>query len=199
MGLCGPPGIDDGEAAEPYRDRSIESLLVVLRRRVDLRVVDPDRGGEDGVEGEAVVMVLDPVPISTWAIDAAAAAAGPRPRDEVPRRLVGPTGAAWLISCSAVAGPGSLTYLGFASGLGGVSWNGPALVKLFAALALLLRGDDRVGGGWSSLTSIIKLRLAMIGDRRTLKMEVRCQVGSTQPCWTGETNGEVAVSMGTRR
>jgi hypothetical protein len=28
-------------------------------------------------------------------------------------------------------------------------------------------------------------------------MEVRRQVGSTQPCWTAETNGEVAVDMGT--
>jgi hypothetical protein len=161
MGLCGPPGIDDGEAAEAYRGRSIESLLVMLRWRVDLRVVDPDRGGEDGVEGEAVMLlVCVPGPISTWAV---AAAAGPGPRDEVPRRLVGPTGTAWLIYCSVVAGPGSMTCFGFTSGLGGVSWSGPALVKWFAALALLLRGD-RVLGGWSSLTSIIKLRLAMIGE-----------------------------------
>ena len=118
MGLCGPPGIDDGEAAEAYRDRSIESLLVMLRWRVDLRVVDPDRGGEDGVEGESVMLlVCVPGPISTWAV---AAAAGPGPRDEVPRRLVGPTGAAWLISCLVVAGPGTMICLDPASGLGGV-------------------------------------------------------------------------------
>lgn len=194
MGLCGPLGIDDGEAAELYRDRSIESLLVVLRWRFDLRVVDPDRGGEDGFEDDVVVMSCVPGPISTCAD----AAAEPRPRDEVPRRLVEPTGAAWLISCWVVAGPGSVTCFGLASGLGVVSWSGAALVKFLAALALLLRGD-RAPGGWSSLTSIIKLRLAMMGDKRALKMEVRCQVGSTQPCWTGETNGEVAVKMGIRR
>jgi hypothetical protein len=39
----------------------------------------------------------------------------------------------------------------------------------------------------------------MTGDWQSLKMEVRCQVGSTQPCWSAETNRDerVAIEMGT--
>lgn len=47
------------------------------------------------------------------------------------------------------------------------------------------------------MTSIIKLRLAMMGGSSLLKLEARYQVGTTQPCWTAETSGEVAVEKGT--
>ncbi len=162
-------------------------MLAVLRRRdVDGRAVDVDKDGED--EGETMtatpVLVLGCVP-EVGAVDDDLG-----PRREALRRLIWPAGTARLISCSGRARPGLLAWFGSGCGLeGGGSWRGPALAGLFGPLSLLLRGG-RPSVWLSSVTSIIKLRLAMTGGNSLLEMEVRRQVGTAQPCWTAETSGE---------
>jgi hypothetical protein len=182
-GLWRPPAMDDDEGAEPYREGSIESLLVVLGRRVDCRVVVvADKGGEDDDDDDETAAAAPfPAPLS-GCDDVGGADLGLGPRGETRRRLLWPAaGAAGLISCSAVARPGLLTCPGSGSGSGfgcrcrwegdgggGASWGGrQGLGGLLAPLSLLLRGARPPPGWWSSLTSIIKLRLAMTGDRQS--------------------------------
>ena len=165
-----PPPTEDDEGTEPYRDRpSIESVLAVLRRRdVDGRAVDADRDGEeeDGLGSVPEVGAVDD---------------GLGPRKEAPRRLVWPAGTARLISCSGMARPGLLAWSGSGCGLeGGGSWRGPALAGLSGPLSLLLRGG-RPSVWLSSLTSIIKLRLAMTGGTSLLEMEVDAKLGLHSP------------------
>jgi hypothetical protein len=109
--------MDDDEGAEPYRDGSIESLLVMLGRRVDWRVVGADKDGEDDDDDdddETATAAPLPGPLSGCDV---AGGADLGPRGETPRRLVWPAaGAAGLISCSAVARPGLLTCPGSGSG-----------------------------------------------------------------------------------
>lgn len=113
MGLWRPRLIDDDEGAGPYRDRSIESLLVVLLRRVDRRAVDADQAGDDEDGDGSVTAASVSAPFS--ACDGAAADL--ETLDVAPRRFVWPRGAVWLISCSLLARPGLLTCLGLASRL----------------------------------------------------------------------------------
>lgn len=57
------------------------------------------------------------------------------------------------------------------------------MARLFAALLslLLVGGDRRLLVGWSSLTSIIKLRLAMMGERRLSKWKPDAKLGVHSP------------------
>lgn len=190
IGRWGPVPIDDDDGAEPYLPRSIDSLLAVLRRR-DCRDAgagaDRDGDGDDGDEIGGTTPV--PVPVPTL-VDAETTDLGPR--DEAPRLLVWAAGAARLISCSE-ARPGLVACLGFGCGpAGGTSWSGPALVGLFAPCSLLM-------GGWSSLTSNMNLRLAMMGGSSLSKWK-----SDQMPSWDYTAlldwqykGREVAVDMGT--
>ena len=135
-------------------------------------------------------MAATPIPVLGCVPEVGAVDDDLGPREEAPRLLIWPAGTARLISCSGMARPGLLAWFGSGCGLkGGGSWRGPALAGLFGPLSLLLRGG-RPSVWLSSLTSIIKLRLAMTGGSSLLEMEVRRQVGTAQPCWTAETSGE---------
>lgn len=193
MGLWGPPPVDD-EAADPYPGRSIESLLVVLRRRADGLVVGT--GKDDGeVEGEdemaaagaapapASISAPVPVPVPVLDVDAAADLG---PREEGPRRLGWAAGAGWLISFS-VARSGLLTCRGFACRLVSGFSSGPALAGLLGPLSLLLWGG-RPSAVWWSSTSIIKLRLAMMGDSGLSNWKPDAKLGLHSPAGTAVTN-----------
>jgi len=158
-------------------------------RRVSGRFVAPGRDGD----------------VDDWADDDTATASGlpaaPPMRglagaglcflDGTLRRPSWPaTGAAGLI-CSwlwVVARPGLLlACAGSVSGLEAGASGGPRLATSSVPLPLIVRGGRLLGWCWSSLTSIIKLRLAMTGRRAgPSNMEVRCQAATTQPCWTAE-------------
>ena len=155
-------------------------MLAVLRRRdVDCRAVDADRDGEDEDEDETTAAT--PVPVLGSVPEVGAVDDDLGPRKEAPRRLVWPAGTARLISCSGMARPGLLAWSGSGCGLeGGGPWRGPALAGLFGPLSLLWRGG-RPSVWLSSLTSIIKLRLAMTGGSSLLEMEVDAKLGLHSP------------------